>query len=61
MLAAQRALPRIQPRILKSLLSAFGNRRFSTWAFGRYLDIAPPEFAKVLVDAGRPVLDPAPA
>ena len=52
MLAAQRALPRIPPRMLKPMLSAFGNRRFSSWAFGRYLDIASPDFAKVLVRAG---------
>lgn len=55
MLAAQRALPRIEPRLLKPMLSAFGNRRFSSWAFGRYLDIAPPAFATILDRAGNPV------
>jgi len=55
MLAAQRALPRIEPRLLKPMLSAFGNRRFSSWAFGRYLDIAPPDFATVLNRAGSPI------
>ena len=52
MLAAQRALPRIEPRLLKTMLSAFGSRRFSTWAFGRYLDIASPDFATVLMKTG---------
>ena len=59
MLAAQKALPRIPPKALKTVLSAFANRRFSSWAFGRYLDIASPGFASVLAGAERPIRIPA--
>ena len=59
MLAAQKALPRIPPRMLRTVLSPFGNGHFSNWAFGRYLDIAPPDFARVLTGTA-PVGAPSP-
>ncbi len=45
MLAAQRAVPRVQPRALNGLVGAMQARRFVDWSFGHYLRIAPPEFA----------------
>jgi menaquinone-9 beta-reductase len=46
MLRAQRAVPRVPPRILAPLIRVLGARRLVAWAFGHYLRIAPPEFAR---------------
>jgi hypothetical protein len=50
MLWAQRALPRVPPRLLAPALRAMQSRRFLDWSFGHYLRIAPPSF----VSAGPP-------
>jgi len=46
LLRAQRAVPRVPPRLLASLVRVLGARRLVAWAFGHYLRIAPPEFAR---------------
>jgi flavin-dependent dehydrogenase len=46
MLLAQRVVPRVQPRLLNRALAAMQSRRFLDFAFGHYLQIAPPEFVK---------------
>ena len=46
MLRVQRLIPRIAPRLLGAGLRAIDRRRFLDWAFGHYLAIAPPEFAR---------------
>jgi hypothetical protein len=45
MLAAQRAVPRVPPRLLNRAIGAMASKRFVDWSFGHYLAIAPPEFA----------------
>jgi flavin-dependent dehydrogenase len=45
MLAAQRLVPRVPPRLLHRSISAMQWKRFVDWSFGHYLEIAPPEFA----------------
>jgi flavin-dependent dehydrogenase len=45
MLLAQRAVPRLHPRVLGGVVRAFGRRRPSHWGFDHYLEIAPPSFA----------------
>jgi flavin-dependent dehydrogenase len=45
MLAAQRLVPRVPPRLLHRSISAMQTKRFVDWSFGHYLGIAPPEFA----------------
>jgi flavin-dependent dehydrogenase len=50
MLAAQRLVPRVPPRLLHRSISAMQAKRFVDWSFGHYLGIAPPEF----VTAGPP-------
>jgi menaquinone-9 beta-reductase len=45
MLYAQRAVPRVPPRLLAPALQAMQWRRFVDWSFGHYLRIAPPSFA----------------
>jgi menaquinone-9 beta-reductase len=45
MLQAQRAVPRVPPRLLAGALQVMQWRRFVDWSFGHYLAIAPPEFA----------------
>jgi len=47
MLAMQRLVPRIPPRLLWPAIRALGNRRVTGWSFGHYLDIANPAFATV--------------
>jgi menaquinone-9 beta-reductase len=42
MLATQRLVPRVPPRVLSRAVRAMGARRFVRWSFGHYLDIAPP-------------------
>ena len=34
-----------RPRAMTAVVRAMDNRRFLDWSFGRYLRIAPPEFA----------------
>ena len=45
MLAAQRLVPRIPPRLLHHSIRAMQWKRFVSFSFGHYLEIAPPEFA----------------
>jgi hypothetical protein len=45
MLAAQRLVPRVPPRLLHRSIRAMQGKRFVDWSFGHYLDIAPPSFA----------------
>ena len=45
MLLAQRTVPRVPPRVLNRALAAMQSRRFLDFAFGHYLEIAPPQFA----------------
>jgi menaquinone-9 beta-reductase len=45
MLRAQRLVPRVPPRILGPLIKVIGAKRFVDWAFGHYLEIAPPGYA----------------
>ena len=45
MLRTQRAVPRIAPRALTAMLRAMESEAFLRWAFGHYLEIAPPSFA----------------
>ena len=46
MLRVQKLVPKIPPRLLGPLVRLFGNKRFIEWAFGHYLRIAPPQFAR---------------
>jgi menaquinone-9 beta-reductase len=50
MLAVQKLVPRIPPRLLSRSIRAMQARRFVDWSFGHYLAIAPPSF----VSAGPP-------
>jgi menaquinone-9 beta-reductase len=52
MLAAQRLIPRVPPRLLNRSIRAMQAKRFVGWSFGHYLEIAPPSFAEA--DPGRP-------
>ena len=45
MLRTQRAVPRVAPRALTAMLRAMESEAFLRWAFGHYLEIAPPSFA----------------
>jgi flavin-dependent dehydrogenase len=45
MLAAQRLVPRVPPRLLHPGIRAMSAKRFVDWSFNHYLDIAPPSFA----------------
>ena len=45
LLHTQRLVPRVPPRLLDRGLRAMQSRRFLDFAFGHYLQIAPPEFA----------------
>ena len=45
MLAMQRLVPRVPPRLLWPVIRGVGDRRVTRWSFGHYLDIAPPAFA----------------
>ncbi len=46
MLRAQRLLPRLPARIQRAVIRAAGRKRFLDWAFGHYLRIAPPSYAR---------------
>jgi flavin-dependent dehydrogenase len=52
MLTAQRAVPRVPPRLLNRAVGAMSWKRFVDWSFGHYLNIAPPEFARVAPPPG---------
>ena len=45
MLRTQRAVPRVAPRVLTAALRAMESESFLRWAFGHYLNIAPPSYA----------------
>jgi digeranylgeranylglycerophospholipid reductase len=45
MLAAQRLIPRVPPRLLSRSIGLMQAKRFVDWSFGHYLEIAPPTFA----------------
>jgi flavin-dependent dehydrogenase len=45
MLRAQRAVPRVAPRVLNRAIGAMQWRPFVDWSFGHYLRIAPPAIA----------------
>ncbi len=44
MLRAQRLVPRVPPRLLSLASRGMASRRFTHWAFGHYLALAPPSF-----------------
>ena len=44
MLRAQRAVPRVPPRVLALASRAMATRGFTRWAFDHYLEVAPPSF-----------------
>jgi flavin-dependent dehydrogenase len=46
MLRVQRLVPRVPPRLLARALDAMADERFCSWAFGHYLNIAPPAYAR---------------
>ena len=45
MLAAQRVVPRVPPRVLHRSIGAMQAKRFVDWSFNHYLELAPPSFA----------------
>jgi menaquinone-9 beta-reductase len=45
MLRAQKLLPKLPARVQRAVIRACGRKRFIDWAFGHYLQIAPPDFA----------------
>jgi digeranylgeranylglycerophospholipid reductase len=45
MLAAQKLIPRVPPRLLNRSIHLMQAKRFVDWSFGHYLEIAPPTFA----------------
>ena len=49
LLRAQKTLPKIPPRILRLLFSGLGSPAVSRWAFGKYLNVAPPGFVTALL------------
>lgn len=52
LLRAQKFLPKIHPRLVKpTLAAAFKTGNSGSYAFNRYLDIAPPEFAALATRA----------
>jgi menaquinone-9 beta-reductase len=46
MLAAQRLVPRVPPRLLHRSITLMQTKRFVDWSFGHYLEIAPPSFVR---------------
>lgn len=58
MLRAQRILPKIPPRLLSPIFSGLGIHGVTEWAFGKYLNIAPPGFAAAM---GGKAIVPTPA
>jgi flavin-dependent dehydrogenase len=49
LLRVQRLIPRIAPRLLARSLRAMERKQFVDWAFGHYLEIAHPRFARAPV------------
>ena len=45
LLAVQRLIPRVPPRVLGGALRAMESERFLAWAFNHYLAVASPDFA----------------
>jgi flavin-dependent dehydrogenase len=45
LLRVQRLVPRVPPRLLARALDRMASERFTRWAFGHYLRIAPPSYA----------------
>ncbi len=56
MLATQRLVPRVPPRLLGPAVRAMGAKRFIDWSFTHYFDVANPAFA-----LARPAPSPKPA
>ena len=50
MLRVQQLVPKVPPRLLALALNGMARKRFVDWAFGHYLNIAPPEFATAVAD-----------
>jgi flavin-dependent dehydrogenase len=46
MLRVQRLVPRVPPRLLAAALRGMAHDRFVRWAFGHYLEIAHPSYAR---------------
>jgi flavin-dependent dehydrogenase len=61
MLHVQRLVPRVPPRLLALALRGMSTDRFVRWAFGHYLRIAPPDYARerTVRPAGRRALQRA--
>jgi flavin-dependent dehydrogenase len=59
MLRAQRAVPRVPPRVLALASRAMASRAFTHWAFGHYLEVAHPSFAAGPSGAHEPLRQPA--
>jgi flavin-dependent dehydrogenase len=59
MLRAQRAVPRVPPRVLALASRGMASRAFTHWAFGHYLEVAPPSFVTQARGAAEPVRHPA--
>ena len=54
LLHAQRIMPRVPPRGVGPLMRTIATKRVVEWSFGRYLDLAHPDFA-----SARPIPPPA--
>jgi flavin-dependent dehydrogenase len=52
MLRVQQLVPRVPPRLLGLALRGMERKRFVDWAFGHYLNIAPPAFAGARSETG---------
>jgi menaquinone-9 beta-reductase len=61
MLRAQRAVPRVPPRLLALATRAMASRAFTHWAFDHYLRIAPPSSVTCLAGGTTGTLTPAAA
>jgi flavin-dependent dehydrogenase len=59
LLRAQWLVPRVPPRLLGAALRGISPKPFIDWSFGRYLQIAPPEFARAGAPAPARVLSAA--
>jgi menaquinone-9 beta-reductase len=59
MLRAQRAVPRVPPRLLALASRGMASRAFTHWAFGHYLEVAPPSFVTPTSGAPEPARHPA--
>ena len=53
LLAGQRVVPRVPPRLLHRSIGAMRAKRFVDWSFGHYLNIAPPSFATATASSAR--------